>query len=87
MKKKCNLDVKNAKLVFSIKFIQGFFLFFKRNWNIYGHECLVIDFTVIFLLGYMCAHTSVFTVEGRVAPEIAWESEFFWIYVWFKLMS
>lgn len=63
--KKNVILMKNAKLVFSIKFIQGFFL--RETGNIYGHECLVIDFTMIFLLGYMCAHTSVFTVEGRVA--------------------
>lgn len=59
--------MKNAKLVFSIKFIQGFFYFLRETGNMYGLECLVIDFTMIFLLGYMCAHTYVFIVEGRVA--------------------
>lgn len=62
--------MKNVKLAFSIKFIQGF-LFLKEKleismvMNVYW---FYYDFSVgLYVYMYMCAHTSVFTVEGREA--------------------
>lgn len=65
--KKCNLDEKCKTCIFNKIYSRFFLIFLRETGNIYGHECLVIDFTMIFLLGYMCAHTSEVTVEGRVA--------------------
>ena len=62
--------MKNVKLAFSIKFIQGFFFFFFKEKLQISMVMDVYWFYYDFSVGlyiYMCAHTSVFTVEGTEA--------------------